>query len=171
MANDTYQLKLVKRLQTRTIYIDNCWIYTGAPSREKSYDAPRIYDKHTSKQYPLARVVYTYLVKPIPKGLIVLHICDNARCWNPKHLSLGTKQDNSRDMVLKERNYAPSGENSSRSKLKLSQVIDIKTKLASGIGATKLAKELNINRKTIDSIKHGYSWSHVILQNPSSGVV
>lgn len=171
MANDTYSLGLVKRLQARTKYVDDCWIYIGAPSREKSYDAPRIYDKYTGRQHPVARIVYKYLVKPIPKGLMVLHRCDNARCWNPKHLFLGTKQDNSRDMVLKERNYAPIGEKNNRSKLKLSQVIDIKTKLARGVGTTKLARELSINRKTIDSIKHGYSWSHVIIQNPSSGVV
>lgn len=34
---------------------------------------------------------------PVPKGLCVLHICDNARCVNVRHLYLGTRGDNNRD--------------------------------------------------------------------------
>lgn len=37
------------------------------------------------------------------KGGVVMHSCDNPRCINPKHLSLGTTSDNIKDCVSKGR--------------------------------------------------------------------
>lgn len=46
----------------------------------------------------------------VPKGLCVLHTCDNACCVNTKHLYIGTKGDNARDMHSRGRwHYVPSG--------------------------------------------------------------
>lgn len=51
------------------------------------------------------RAAYIAAHGEIPKGFDVMHSCDNRRCVNPKHLSVGTRQDNVNDMKAKGRAY------------------------------------------------------------------
>jgi hypothetical protein len=49
------------------------------------------------------RWVYTQTYGDIPKGMVVMHSCDEPSCININHLSLGTIKDNNHDMIRKGR--------------------------------------------------------------------
>lgn len=49
------------------------------------------------------RLSYEFKFGSIPKGMMILHKCDNPPCINPDHLFIGTAADNIHDMVAKGR--------------------------------------------------------------------
>ena len=66
--------------------------------------------------YLAHRFVYATLHKDKDiNNLVIRHRCDNTRCVNAKHLVSGTKQDNSRDSV--KRNRQAKGERNGHAKL------------------------------------------------------
>lgn len=90
------------RFQEKVEKTDGCWLWRPAKPNE--------YGKFMVRKGVMDgahRVAWTLAHGPIPKGLMVLHRCDNPRCVRPDHLFLGTAADNSRDMVAKGRYYSP----------------------------------------------------------------
>lgn len=64
------------------------------------------YGKVTRKTYgevKAHRAAYRVFKGEIPEGYVVMHSCDNPRCINPEHLSVGTLKDNTQDMMRKGR--------------------------------------------------------------------
>ena len=65
----------------------------------------RTNDTHT--QVYVHRLVWMQDNGPIPKELVVRHLCDNRLCINLDHLLLGTQGDNIRDMHMTGTAYKP----------------------------------------------------------------
>lgn len=78
---------------------DDCWLWTGGRN-PKGYGVFKVSGVGFRGAH---RVAWELANGPAPAGLCVLHHCDNPRCVRVDHLFLGTKADNSADMVAKGR--------------------------------------------------------------------
>ena len=76
----------------------DCWLWIAA-RHIKGYGAV----KYNKRMWKAHRVAWELVNGPIPESMLVLHHCDNPPCVNPKHLWLGTQQDNVADRDAKGR--------------------------------------------------------------------
>lgn len=80
-----------------------CWLWKG-PLSVLGYGRLVVPGGHRGDPKVYAhRLSWEVANGPIPKGMCVLHRCDNPPCIRPSHLFLGTRADNSADMVAKGR--------------------------------------------------------------------
>ena len=140
---------------------DDCWSWTAFKDKDGYGKLQANISYGNSKCFRAHRVSYELHVGLIPEGLLVLHRCDNPECSNPRHLFLGTSNDNRRDMLNKDRQgVIPSGECHHITTLTEEDVLNIYLKKLTGIAAN-LAKDFNVSEKTITNIWTGYTWSKV----------
>ena len=78
------------------------------------------------------RFAYQIWVGSIPINLCICHHCDNPSCVNPKHLFLGTVNDNNQDKVKKGRQFKPQGTKNWKCILTNNLVIEIREKYTTG---------------------------------------
>lgn len=98
----------------------------------------------------------------ILEGLSVLHHCDNPICVNPKHLFIGTQNDNMQDCISKNRNMK--GETHYLTFLTEEIVREIRKRYkckSRTDGATAIARELGLSPCTIWDIVVRNTWKHV----------
>ncbi len=105
------------------------------------------------------RVSYEIYKGEIPKGMVILHSCDNKRCINPKHLSAGTSKENTQDAVRKGR--MASGERQGSSRLKSEEVAIIKQRIANKDRIVDIARDYKVEETTIGKIKAGINWKNI----------
>jgi hypothetical protein len=137
----------------------SCWEWK-ASKREKGYG----FFGFNLKNWPAHRISWLIHNGRIPKGMCVLHHCDNPQCVNPKHLWLGTYKDNAWDMIKKGRRYDNSGEKCGRAKLTEKQVKLIRKIYRKGWTLTnmyRLAERFGVHKVTIHLIIHKQSWKHI----------
>jgi hypothetical protein len=76
---------------------NDCWVWKASVTQSNGYGQFSI----NGRMVGAHRVAYFLGTGRQPRGLHVLHGCDNKRCCNPAHLFLGTNQDNKDDYVAK----------------------------------------------------------------------
>ncbi len=141
--------RMKENFERHVIRQNGCWDWNGSVLKGGYAIA-----KYETKQIPAHRFSWLLHKGEIPKGIWVLHTCDNRRCTNPEHLYLGTLTDNVKDMMDRKRNFV-------RNKLTKDQVIEIRGKLALGITANHLAKVYGVTHTCIASIKYGRTWKSI----------
>ncbi len=132
----------------------DCWIWRGA---QKSP-----FTKTTHKGIPTtaSRISWTLYNGPIPRGMHVLHKCDNPRCMRPDHLFLGTNADNVADKVRKGRCHDQRGTKNGNAKLTEKEISCIRKLYSEGLSDRVLAKRFRIWPGHVWRIVAGKAWTH-----------
>lgn len=141
---------------------DDCWEWTGRAKTKVGYGQIGMGGRDGARVL-VHRYSYELHNGPIPDGLVVMHKCDNPRCVNPAHLSLGTHSDNTRDAVAKGRwksipplNF---GENQRSAKLTEQDVRLIRDN--PDISTKELALRFGTNVTSIQKVRSRKTWKHL----------
>jgi len=111
--------------------------------------------------WPTHRVAWVIANGPIPPGMCVCHHCDNRPCVEVRHLFLGTRADNSADMVAKKRHRAVIGEAQPTAKMTARRVVELRSMYATGLSAAKVAPLFGISKSQVLAIVNRRYWAHV----------
>ena len=127
-----------------------CWLWKGSEKKQSNKYGVFTY---RGRRFRAHRFVYEICNGPIPKGLLVCHICDVPACVNPKHLFLGTNRDNLKDAANKNRMIY--GEVHANAFLSDVQVQEIRQLYAAGLYTqAALAARYKVSQPQINQIVH-----------------
>lgn len=134
---------------------EGCWLWLGSIN---SNGYGRLYIR--GRRLGAHRWAYIFTHGEIPRGLEILHRCDNPPCVNPDHLIAGTHVDNMRDMSSKGR--ASLGERSNRTPLRAHDVRKIRLLHdCGGFTMTELGKHFGVTTRAISRIILRTRWGHI----------
>lgn len=133
--------------------LDQCWpTWDGAHDR-RGYPTQHVETPNGRMPIAVARLL---LGLSPGDGLVARHTCDNPPCVNRAHLLVGTRQDNVRDAV--ERDRLDRGEDHVNSKLTDAAVRDIRSGSET---VAALAIRYGVTRHTVRSARERVTWRHV----------
>ncbi len=127
----------------------SCWLWTGV-TNWSGYGF--MYDERGRRWY-VHRYAYDRLVGPIPPRVCVLHKCDTRACVRPDHLRLGTRAENSREMV--ERGRSLRGSQHPNARLTDAQVRAIFACRQAGMTQRAIGEAFGVSRQCIGQVLNG----------------
>jgi hypothetical protein len=136
---------------------DACWFWT-ANVNNKGYGLFKVGNRMVSTH----RIAYLLGTGVQPNELHVLHSCDIKRCCNPRHLFMGTNQDNCDDYAAK--GLSPNlghdqvGEQNGNARL---TEHDVRVIRASSDIQRVTAARFGITQVMVSRIKLRKAWAHV----------
>lgn len=140
--------KLAKRFWPKVLATKNpkkCWEWK-ASKNQRGYG--QLNSGGRGRPLKAHRVSWMIHNGAIPKGLNVLHSCDNPGCVRPGHLRLGTQKDNSKDAI--DRRRVARGKRLPQTVLTIRQVIGIRRSYTKLI--RKTSKKFKISQSLVTSI-------------------
>ena len=90
---------------------------------------------------------------------VLLHLCDNPKCVEPTHLSIGSQSDNLTDM--KDKGRAAKGSDNANTKLTENDIPIIRRLANMGFTPTKIATRFEVDAAAIKDVLTGRTWSHI----------
>jgi len=152
-------MKTAEEFHSRVVKSDGCWEWAGAhlsrPGGRRSYGSV-LWD---SRRQTAHRVMWQLTNGSIPKGLWVLHICDNQGCIRPDHLYLGTHSDNTRDAIMRHRMAV--GEFVGVHKLTELEVIAIRAMAAAGVATETIGPIFGVTGRAARQVVSRQHWKHL----------
>jgi hypothetical protein len=132
---------------------EECWLWQGAKDGEYGVLSD------SGKKRRAHRVSYEIDTGGLNPDLHVCHHCDTPSCVNPNHLYQGTEQDNTDDMV--NRNRQAKGSDFSNTELSEQDVAEVRRQYRDTNKSTyKIAAELPISPSQVRRIVNGDQWQH-----------
>ena len=143
---------------------NECWPWTKSVN-EHGYGTTRGLIDNRGKSLLSHRIVLEKkLGRSIREGYCALHTCNNPICGNPNHLYEGTHYQN---MVDRDNaGHTIRGERQPSSKLRESDVIQIKKALLAGAKNKMLSLQYGVSKSAIYEIKRGRHWKHISILFP-----
>lgn len=142
------------RLWGRVDEKEGCWPWMG---RLNKYGYGQLSAGNTEV---LAHRAAYFLSNPeMDHSLCVMHSCDNPKCCNPAHLSLGTHSENMGDMRVKgRRKNVNTKEGNGRAKLSMDAAETIRFMRNSGFQLKQIAEKFSVGTSTISRVCKRENW-------------
>lgn len=131
---------------------DSCWLWTGT-TNGVGYGKLQMGSHDSVGAHRFSWELANRRKAPV--GKVVMHSCDNRRCVNPAHLSLGTQGDNMADRDKKGRHWAQRGTRHGQSKLTESDVLAIRA--AAGT-QKEIGQRFGVSQSVICHIRRRQAW-------------